>query len=368
MTVFLFDGFETLGVKGDAGSTLESRLGTIQLRDFNTRNTGHSDDIELIDDFENVGLALQLPLGQSARGTFIRYQWPTAHTYSTNSSHPVMVAGFRLYNADLSPNEKYDLFHFLTGTVFVGATLVVAANGTDLIWEDDDTDVTISSVLTLNTWHYIEIEFKPTGDTDGGFVTIYVDGSQVYNETNRDVISSTFNSSWGMRIGALYDGNITSGKPAIDDVYALEVDGVDHTGPLGPCRVLLLSPSSDDTPNDWGRSTGSDNYALIDEQDWDTTDYVEATSNGDDDHYGLTTLGSVDEIHALQIEVVCEATDGTPNLHIGFDNGTADEVDVGTVSTGSESHFSELFEKDPSNATWTVANVNSVEATQRMTE
>jgi len=368
MTVFLCEGFETLGVKSDTGSTLESRLGTMQRMSFTERNGGLSGDIELIDDFQTEGLALQIPLGESARGAYVTFEWPSAFKYTCNGSHPVMVIGFRFYNADLTPNTEYKLLQYLTGATAVGATLEVAANGTDLVWDDSDPDATISSVLTLDTWHYIEVEFKPTTDTNGGSVTIYVDGSQVYNATNRKIVNFTFLSSWGLRIGGEFGGNVTSGQTAIDDLYCLEEDGVDDTGPLGASRVLLLSPSSDDTPNDWGRSTGSDNYALIDEQDWDTSDYVEATSNGDDDHYGLTTLNAVDSVHALQIDVVCEATDGTPNLHIGFDDGTADEVDVGTVSTGSESHFRELFEKDPSDADWSVSNVNSAEATQRMTE
>lgn len=366
MTVFMCEGFETLGVKADTGATLESRLNTMQRVAFGENNGGHSDDIELIDDFDTVGLALQFPLGEAARGTYVNFEWPAAYKASTNSSHPDMACGFRYYNADI--NQQVNIFSILTGATATAGELEVASNGIDLVWDDNTGSVTISNVLTADEWHYIEVEFKPTNSSSGGFVRIYVDGSQVYEGLSRSIVNFPFNTSYGIRLGTRYGGNVTSGLPAFDDVYCMEVDGVNHTEPLGPSRVLLLSPNNDASPNDWTRSTGANNYALIDEQDWDTTDYVEADTNGNDDHYGLTTLSSADTVHGLQIDVVCEATDGTPNLHIGFDDGTADEVDVGTVSTGGESHYREFFDADPSGASWTVSNVNSVEATQRMTE
>lgn len=206
-------------------------------------------------------------------------------------------------------------------------------------------------------------------------MTIDVDGSQVANLTSQSISAFTFLTGWGIRIGAGGAGfNQTAGENfAIDDVYQLEVDGVDHTGPIsdiaaGEIRVLLLSPTSDAIPNDWTPSAGGDNYALIDEQDWATADYVDATTTADDDHYGLTTLEGTVGVHGVQIDVVCIAVDGTPNLHIGLDNGVADEEDMGTIGTGSTVQKRMLFETDPGGGAWSESDVNAVEATQRMTE
>ena len=105
----------------------------------------------------------------------------------------------------------------------------------------------------------------------------------------------------------------------------------------------------------------------MDNVNWETADYVDATATGDDDHYGLTTLAA-DAVHGLDIRVVCEAVDGTPNLHIGFDDGaTADEEDMGTIATGGAVCKRQFFETAPT-AYWDASEVNAVEATQRMTE
>lgn len=364
MTIFHCEGFETIGNLLTSATDLEARLNAMQLSSTYETGGGLTDDVALMDDFLPQGKALRLPLGQTSRGWWMRSVWPSAYQVTTNASHPTAVVGFRYFNADVG-NEVTFWSHMISAFSF-HANLRAASGAEDLVLVDITGTQTITGVLTPDEWHYIEIHYKPVRETAGGFITIYVDGNQVYSAT-RNVGNSSV-TTYGTRFGAQYSGNTVNGKrPAIDDIYQLIIDG-DHAGPLGPSRVLLLSPDTDATPNDWTPSTGSSNFALIDEVTWDETDYVGADATGEDDHYGLTTLGAVDDVHVLQVDVVCEAVDGTPNLHVGFDNGTADEADVGTVPTGSTSHFREYFETDPSGAPWSVANVNSVELTQRMTE
>jgi len=369
MTLFHYEGFETIGTTSSTGAQLETRYNKYPLSLFQETSGGHTGDIALIDDYLTEGLALQMPPAQTSRGTFLRSEWPASFRATTNSSHPVMVNGFRYFNYASSPAAQRTVWGYMTGSTAAVASLSVAANDVDLIWTDAAGSATISSVLTADTWHFIEIEWKPTTSANGGFTKVYVDGTNVYDSGSRSIVSLTFSVSFGTRIGVIGTANESGGgRGAYDDWYQLSLDGVNHTTPLGDVRVKLLTPTSDDTPNDWSRSTGADNYALVDGTNWDETSYVEADVTGEDDHYGLETLTGVDTVHALQIDVVCQATDGTPTLHVGFDDGTASEQSGGVIGTASTSVVRKLFTLDPSGSAWTETSVNDVEATQRMTE
>lgn len=377
MTVFMCDGFETYGNLSTLGSDIETRLGNTDKISFVEISGGHTGNLSLINDFESVGLAVEFPSVQAGRSEWIRYEFPDGsgrfpdYKLPTNASHPTMCVGFRFYNADTTPNLQSTIWSCLTGSGSGAASLRRATNKVDLEFlPASGTNTVMSGALSLDTWHYIEIEFKFAPSSAGGFAKVYVDGSEVADITSANMAPFTFNTGYGFEIGCSASTSQTAGNNfAFDDVYAMEIDGVNHTAPLGPSRVLLLGPASDDAPNDWTPSGGGSNYPMVDGTDWDTTTYVEATTNGDDDHYGLDTLGPQDEVHGASISVVCEAVDGTPNLHIGFDNGTADEEDMGTIPSASgEVQKRMFFEADPSGSAWSVANLNSAEATQRMVE
>lgn len=369
MTIFHCEGFETIGNTATSGADLETRIGKIDRYTWQEVSGGHTDPIQLVDDFETDGNALRLPLGLASRESYIRHEWPTAYKVTTNSSHPEIAIGFRMYNADMNPGAARKIWQYMTAATSPSCTLGVASNGVDLTWNDPTGTVTISGVLTVDTWHYIEAHFKPTTSAAGGFVIVYVDGTEVYNSGARTLVTFTFSASYGTRIGlGSSDNEVGSNRPILDDWYELEVDGVTHTGRLGSVRIKRLTPSSDATPNDWSPASGADNYAMVDGVDWGTSDYVEAAATAEDDHYGLSALAGADQVHALQVDVVCVAVDGTPTLHVGFDNGTADESSEGVIGTVSSVCKRALFTTDPSGAAWSQASANSVEATQRMTE
>lgn len=369
MTLFHFEGFETLGNSSTTGANLETRIIAVPQQTFTELNGGHSTDVALISDFETVGLALRFPVGITARGTLITLEWPSAYKVTTNSSHPTMVTGFRYYNADSNPEAVRTIWQHLIGASSSQGSLKTSADNLDLIWDDDTGAHTISSVLTADTWHYIEIEFKATTSANGGFVKIYVDDSEVYHGATRNIVSAAFYTSYGVRFGLVATANETGGnQPAFDDLYQLHLDGTAHTARLGPCRVLLLKPDADATPNNWAPSTGATNFNIVNKIDWATGTYVEADVTGDDDHYSMDTLPAVTTVHALQVDALVEAVDGTPNLHLGFDDGTADETDVGTIATGSTTVGRSIHTDDPSGTAWTQSTVNSADLTQRMTE
>jgi hypothetical protein len=384
MTVYIMDGFETYGDKTTAGSDVQANInattaGGDGLITFTQGSGGHGGDLAIVDDHLAEGFAVEFPPFDTARSEWITYSWPSGSgrfpdkIVSTNSSAPILGCGFRFYNADwtvASGSPTNIIWQVMNSVSAAGAKLTVMDDKTTLRFTDSDSiSYDASSALTAGQWHYIELEWKQTTKPNG-YVKVSVDGTVVIDESDIDMSGFTFFTTYGFRIGLQAAGSnqTNTDQYKFDDVYGMEIDGVDHTGLLGDCRVKLLKPNSDATPNDWTRSTGADNFGRVDVQDWDTTEYVDATSTGDDDHYGLETLGSVDTVHAVRVDAVVEAVDGTPTLHIGLDDGTADEADMGTIGTGSAVQKQAVFNEDPSGAAWTQSAVNSVEATQRMTE
>ena len=375
MTLYLIDGFETYGNKSTTDADLQSNLDNTIRVTHTLGGGGHiARDLAIIDDFETQGFAFEFPTLSAGRSEYIVYENPDSHprlgdfVVPTNGLALTFCTGFRFFNASQTPAQDTEIFTLMTSAVGLAASVDVSSNEADLIYYPmSGSSTTISSVLTADTWHYLEFEYKFTTSGNGGYMKVFVDGVEQANITSSNVASATFYNTYGFRIGCNAGSNQTAGtKYAFDDVYSMSIDGVDHTAPLGPVRVIKLAPSSDATPNNWSPDIGTTNYTQVDNQNWDNTSYVEAATTADDDHYGLETLGTVDTVHCLQIDVVAQAIDGTPNLHVGFDNGTADEEDLGAI--GSQSQDRALFDADPSGSAWTVSSVNSVEATQRMTE
>lgn len=376
MTVFLCDGFESYGDTGSAGADVQALFNATNRQLFQEVSGGHGGDMSLIDDFESVGYAIQFPDLDAGRSEWLHYEFPDGtgrhsdYKVPTNASAPIMCCGFRFFNAAVSPAQTFIMWYNTVTSTSTASAMRRLSDGTSLRFTDASANTfDATDCLTPDTWHYIEIEWKLTTGGNGGYAKVYVDGNEVINTGNTSIASFTFFNSFGWRIGCSASANQTGGtNVAFDDVYCMEIDGVEHTAPLGACRVLAMRPSADAVPNDWTPSTGSDNYALVDDTDVDETDYVDATTSGDDDHYDLTPLEGVSVVHGVRFDVACEAVDGTPNIHIGCDNGTADEDDLGTVATGSTQNFQEFHDKDPDSADWTESSVESVEATMRMTE
>lgn len=367
MTIFHHEGFETIGTTATTGANIEARYNKIPVSLFQETGGGHTGDVALINDHLSVGLALQMPITQTSRGSFFRNAWASPYNVTTNAAHPVMVTGFRFYNYASSPAASRTIWSYMTAATSPAINLIVASNDVDLVYSDTTGSVTIVGALGTAAWHYIEVEWKPTTSALGGYAKVFVDGTEVYSSGSRNTVAFSFSASFGTRIGILGTANEASGQSAFDDWYQMSIDGVLHTARLGAVRVLRLTPTSDATPNDWARSSGSTNFSLIDEQTWDTADYVEASTTGNKDHYGLTTLAGTSTVHALQIDAVCQGTVAGRTLHVGFDNGTLDDKSGGVIGTATTAVVRKFFATDPSGAAWTQSNVNAIEAVQRMT-
>jgi len=362
MTWILADGFEVYGDKTTSAADVTSNIDrrpSMELRKSNSTAVGPT----LVDNDQTDGTFAIKFSDNPARNAEIRYEFPAAYKVRMNASVPTFVIGFR-YQV---PADESGTNIFLRTLKLVGSTpnngdilLSNTNSGKDLVVNGRSYTTTVTDAFIAGNWHYVEIVYKPTSSGNGGFIKVYVNQNLVV-DSGEESVEFVLDSVWGLS----FEASGTS-RPSYDDLCVYTLDGVAHTAAIGPRRIVRLAPASDSAPNDWTASTGVNNYAMINGTLPGST-YVEADVSGDDDHYKLNTL-SASSVECLQVDVECKAVDGTPHLHIGFDNGVSDEADMGVISTAANVVVRKMFPTGPGSAAWTTASVNDVEATQRMTE
>ena len=357
MTFMVIEGFEIYGPT----STLESDMEDLLEKRSHFPAIVSATGPTFIDDFESVGLALRAGNNPSADLRRVILQIPAAFRFQgNNASLPIYVVGFRVKIPTGSGGESY-FFNWGTSS---GSRLIkvgVASNGTSLLTESN-TDATTVDVFSGAGWYYVEVETKPTTAFYGGYVKVYVDGVEVYDSGIASIGGSAqFSEGFGLNQDEANDGTGEQWT-AWDDIVAYTLDGTIHTAVIGPKRIAAAWPVSDDAPNQWTRSAGSDNFALIDELAVNTADYVQADNAGDDDHYGLTTMTG--DVLCVQLDVEAQSQTTAKTLHIGLDNGTASETSL-SIPTSGTTVLTALHATDPSGNAWTTANFNAIEATIR---
>ena len=211
----------------------------------------------------------------------------------------------------------------------------------------------INAVL-INTWHAIAIEVV-ISDTVGR-VTVYIDGASVLNLTGQDTANGAVLTCNQLLIGSASGGTSTF---YLDDLYITD----SATRLTNHPRIETLVPNADGTPLNWVRSTGTLNYATIDELPVATVDFNSASVVGDADEMGLTDLSvtptSIEEVCIVMYASKTDATART--LFPGVKSGatTSDGTAVTLNATGIR--YERPLATDPNTAAaWTTANVNAL--------
>jgi hypothetical protein len=211
-----------------------------------------------------------------------------------------------------------------------------------------------------NTWAYIEFRFLSADS--GGIGELRINGTPVVTfsgDTKLGTGSPTYLKHY---IHALVGNTVQ-----YDDMYWLIEDGVGRNTWLGDVFVETIRPNADGNQNDWTRSSGANNYEMVDEIGFDGDGTYVSTNTVDDvDLYEFEnlTLITTETILALQVATVDrnEAV-GTNNLEHMFRSITPLEFQgakQGLVQdTPYEGHY-QIWEKDPQTGfNWSVAAINN---------
>jgi hypothetical protein len=218
-----------------------------------------------------------------------------------------------------------------------------------------------AAVITLATWYVLELHLvlsdtvgvaagKLNGVTDFAF--------------SGDTVATAKPSVRSMVIG-------NGGWVAFfDDIAINDTTGSYQNSWIGTGGVYLLRPTSDGVTTDWAPSTGSDDYACVDEVPANTTDWVQAQAAGTLDLYGLGDLPAdvktVDMVETVWQAALSEA--GWNELKGVIRHGGTNYVDGAGQPVTSVKENYVLYKGaplyvDPGDASaWTPADVNALEA------
>jgi hypothetical protein len=227
--------------------------------------------------------------------------------------------------------------------------------GTALVGSSDDL------TLTQGVWQYLAVDLY-IHDTSG-YCKIYVNGHLILNYSGDTKISNTEArvESIGLTSG---DTSLSRISMYYDDVYLADNTGTINNTIILDCRVQTLLPTADTAQKDFTPLSGSDNYAMVDDEtpDGDTT-YVYTATDGHKDLYEVENLDENSKtVYAVSSFAVAKKTDvDYVSLNCIVDSGGTESSPAGTGLGLDYILCEEVIETDPATSSaWTPAAVNGL--------
>lgn len=239
------------------------------------------------------------------------------------------------------------------------------ASGVILLWRltghSAGTVLATSDVnkYTIDTEHYMELEFEIHDTT--GRLSLYVDNVLAVQATGADTRNGTPTTvnRIGFGISSTNGQSITFGHIAIYDTSTR----------LGPRKFSILRPTADTADKDFTRSTGSDNYALVDDSTVDATDYVIGSTVGDLDLYTMGNLSvTPTTIDLVQVNMIGSKTDATGRNIAGVVDVSGSQLQSSDMAlAGTVTGFTHDFTIKPAGGAWDATAVNAITAGPKVT-
>lgn len=220
---------------------------------------------------------------------------------------------------------------------------------------------TSSEAIPYSTWVYLEISVT-VSDTVGE-VHVRRDGNttDLVNYTGDTKNGGTNNSIDRIQIGS------SQIYTYLSDLYILNDTGSTNNDFLGDVAVRTLSPNANGNSSQLTGSDGNqvDNYLLVDERPFSSTDYTYSDTSGHKDTYAMEDLpATASTVFGVQINANMRKDDtGLGQARHVLRSGATDYVGTTqTLSTSAITYY-QLYEQDPATTSaWTVSGVNDAEA------
>jgi len=274
------------------------------------------------------------------------------------------VIGFAFSFANPALADELRIRWLLSGTTQL--TLQVKSNTATQItlgFYRGVTQVGNDLVLTINTsitdWRYLEFRVKFSATV--GEVEAWTDGVRDFLVTGLNTVDTGAGGCDSIDIRINTDG--VTGWTLVDDMYIMS-DGAGAV--LGEQVVETLQPDADGTTSGMTPLTGSDHYAMVDEdQADDDTTYLEADDDDELELFDYPALSQIaGAIAAVEVETQAAVSSwGTRKMKaVVRTNSTNVKGDEETVDSTSYEVKRQLWDENPEATTpWTPASVNAAE-------
>lgn len=270
---------------------------------------------------------------------------------SLPSSYSTVIFGWAY--VENAANAGVDHFNIKAGSTLTCRVSITAGNKLQIKNSSGTVIATGTSDYFSGVWHYIEVKLVINGAT--GSVTVHLDGATEIATTTGNFGSTNIDGfSLG---GASINGDF-------DDIYVADTTGsAPNNDFLGDSRVITLYPTSDGASTQWTPSTGTAHWSLVDETTPNSdTDYVASSTPNQIDSYGFQDVSASATVFAVQTNLFARKVDsGTRQVADLIRQSSTNYVGTTYTLASTYSFYTKLYDKDPTNATWTASNVNADE-------
>lgn len=226
-------------------------------------------------------------------------------------------------------------------------------------WGQSPFETSAASVLSLNTWHYIEIRAKASNTV--GEVEVKVDGETVVFASGEDTLYTGSTESWSS-IKFLGEDGGSLDFFVFDDIYILDLSGSKNNDFLGDCRVDTFHPNASGEATVLTPAGGSENFECVSGELYSTASHVQG--NTGIDTYAFPPCGISGEIFGIQPVYGSGRTEpitsmkSTNIVRVSSTNYSGEEH----TETDSPSFKTDIFEIDPSDdGDWTATKIDASE-------
>lgn len=217
----------------------------------------------------------------------------------------------------------------------------------------DDTGTVVATgthQLNHNVWYYVEIKCT------GSHAEIHFNG---FSE-----ISSTAGSfGTGMSYIAWLWQVLGGAEVQIDDVYVLDTTTGTNTDFLGDTVIQTFFPVSDGHYTDFTPKTGTDHYPMVDEVAFDgEATYVYDDTVNAKDSYSVGPALADTTIYSVQVNLAARKQDsGSRAVKPLIRQSATDYLGTAIPLSTDWAIYSQIYDKDPTGATWLYTTVNGDE-------
>lgn len=304
--------------------------------------------------------------------------------YATNK----LGVGQRIYFPNLpSTNSRAGILALVTNTSANYAHLLftLGVNGEIEIWRGpvlsggsamiDGTHLgSTDPIIVASAWNHVEIQAY-IHDTEG-WVRIAVNGIHKYELTGvdtkynaTDVGSIAFtrpyitaNSTHNWYVDDLYIYDFV-GDSAVYTDWVPTTDGSGKaTNYMGEWQCMYLQPTADTAEDDWVPSTGTDAFAMVDEETPNDADYIYSSLAGDLTEFEMEDLPvDITVVRGLMlIGRMSKSDSGPAMITYGVNSSAVVEDAPERPITVEPTYWWDFINEDPNtSARWTRAGLNA---------
>ena len=281
----------------------------------------------------------------------------------------VFGVGVKYPPAGIDADQGFSVFVVKSGGVLAGnkqLEMGINSDGTLRVFTIDGSNNPVelgrtATSINADTWHFVELVFKI--HSSAGVAQIWVDNVKRLDLSGINTTSFSNGNTWSVaQLGYIYNGSgASSGFLTFSDFYC----GDAQTDRKGDSRVFARLPTGAGTYSDFTPNPVVPHWQNVDENPPDGNTTVNFSSTpGQRDTYTFPQIGIPSgTVYAVQVLPMLKKDDvGTRSAAPVIVQGgiTYDGVSQ-PLSDGDYIYYSQIYELDPTGASWSVTNASNDE-------